>query len=347
MWDAENGLKSWQESGRLSFSYFSSDNAKEYMHKAEEQAATSKLAASETVRTVRLGMLLKEVQARCQHVLLLDQSEGPSVCPNALHVIRYAVAKADNFWGSWSILRFSRGVSGMLLPCAELEHLGGFVLEQAGVASFENLVDMWFSKDAGSYPQLKKWQPHLPAGQQLLYRHNLIQTQDLACAAPFVLANTLLKDNAFHGDCAQAADFSPCHVVPPEPFMIFQNAGDKASHSSSSPSSAKDFANVHEFDKLPDERHLVSGELGVDCETTCGTVSLGCQEDLLDIINNCDALKIAFPGQCKSCSQSEGNDQPAIDVDAGICLTKADKKGFTCKASHPKTRRACVCGKGD
>eukprot|EP00960_Hanusia_phi_P027983 747132-Hanusia_phi.AAC.2 len=30
----------------------------------------------------------------------------------------------------------------------------------------------------------------------------------------------------------------------------------------------------------------------------------------MDIINNCDALKIAFPGQCKSCSQSEGNDQP-------------------------------------
>ena len=62
MWDAENGLKSWQESGRLSFSYFSSDNAKEYMRKAEEQTAASKLAASETVRTVRLGMLLKEVQ---------------------------------------------------------------------------------------------------------------------------------------------------------------------------------------------------------------------------------------------------------------------------------------------
>eukprot|EP00960_Hanusia_phi_P027982 747132-Hanusia_phi.AAC.1 len=66
----------------------------------------------------------------------------------------------------------------------------------------------------------------------------------------------------------------PCHDA------LLQNAGDKASHSSSSPSSAKDLANVHEFDKLPDERHIVSGELGVDCESTCTAASMKCQVGL-------------------------------------------------------------------
>jgi len=91
--------------------------------------------------------------------------------------------------------------------------------------------------------------------------------------------------------------------------------------------------------------NFLGAERGVNCDTTCEKEGLSClsSASAYKMVNTCEALKQVFGENCKTCQKNEGEDQPALDVDKELCLQKSDESVFHCIASHPKTRRLCLC----
>ncbi|CAE7567411.1 POMGNT1, partial [Symbiodinium sp. CCMP2456] len=92
---------------------------------------------------------------------------------------------------------------------------------------------------------------------------------------------------------------------------------------------------------------IAAAELpGASCSSYCEDRGLRCLAEDLPFINSCDALS-AIMG-CRICEPGEGSDHPAQEVfttRSGRCLHNTNFRQYplTCDASHPDTRRLCVC----
>ncbi len=92
---------------------------------------------------------------------------------------------------------------------------------------------------------------------------------------------------------------------------------------------------------------FAAAETNQNCDDVCKSHGLVCDAAALPSINTCDALNEAFP--CKSCTHSNGYEQPAIVVDVsksnhGQCLITSNPSwSASCSAKHASTKRLCVC----
>lgn len=87
-------------------------------------------------------------------------------------------------------------------------------------------------------------------------------------------------------------------------------------------------------------------ETNQNCDDICMSHGLVCDEASFSYINTCNAMSDTFP--CKSCTHSNGYDQPAIVEDVsksnhGQCLLSSNPSLSLCRAKHISTKRLCVC----
>lgn len=92
---------------------------------------------------------------------------------------------------------------------------------------------------------------------------------------------------------------------------------------------------------------VLTSERGESCTKAC--ISNFGSKTRVDLgfiaakLNNCRALRKYFA--CKRCEGNMGYDQPAMDMDSGICLWNQDQRTYATTADgyHPKTKRLCAC----
>ena len=81
----------------------------------------------------------------------------------------------------------------------------------------------------------------------------------------------------------------------------------------------------------------------------CDAKGMMCRQDLLNLLNTCQAMNEKFP--CRDCIISFGFEQPAYvspllnpnDNNAGKCLVSSQPEKTSCDASHKSTLRLCAC----
>ena len=91
-----------------------------------------------------------------------------------------------------------------------------------------------------------------------------------------------------------------------------------------------------------------SAEAGSSCNQVCSKKGMKCRQDLLSLLNTCQALNEQFP--CRDCIKSIGSDQPAYvsptapqSHSPGKCVYSTQPEKSTCDASHASTLRLCAC----
>ncbi|EKX36882.1 hypothetical protein GUITHDRAFT_116905 [Guillardia theta CCMP2712] len=85
---------------------------------------------------------------------------------------------------------------------------------------------------------------------------------------------------------------------------------------------------------------------GVSCFTACQEQNLACQRIWFDVLNNCEALAVAFPSH-KICSTDfYGRDLPAYRPEDLTVLVNKKPRTYSssCGGKHEKTKRLCGCG---
>ena len=351
--DSVNGIAAWRENGRLStFPPNATIESGNGLPLVADNAIPGAVApgADGEERTVKFASMVAQLDGTCQHALFLELGSGAQLCPSSLHLMRNSVSRADSFWGAWSAIRFSHGVNGLLMPCSHLAALGDFLLSARRAAGLPTLLDVWFSKDTEKFGALKTEYliNRLAHGTSLIARHGLIMFNNKEhCGAAFQIEGALTDHKAFDGKACAHTDLSPCLGDLGEPWLRYEGGGtarDVAAPKGAQAEGKGKSARLRHA-ALGSHQFIVGSERGQNCEKTCEEEGLACLgiSSEYDKVNNCDALKLAFGGLCKTCENSEGDEQPALDVDAGACLVKTDHSVFRCKASHPKTRRLCVC----
>mmetsp|Transcript_57301 Transcript_57301/g.124536 ORF Transcript_57301/g.124536 Transcript_57301/m.124536 type:complete len:336 (+) Transcript_57301:57-1064(+) len=104
---------------------------------------------------------------------------------------------------------------------------------------------------------------------------------------------------------------------------------------------ATDVAQIS-FQKDASKITLVAGNRAQSCSQACRGRGLHCDDGFMQHINNCQVIRSLFPCAQSQCDENEGDDQPAFDMDAGLCLIKR-RAMFSCYGTHAKTRRFCAC----
>ena len=94
------------------------------------------------------------------------------------------------------------------------------------------------------------------------------------------------------------------------------------------------------------EMKEIAAKAGQNCDTVCAQHSLRCNQEQLEFVNDCVALKRAFPCE-EGCGHQVGIEIPCYVHDAGRdtshqCLV-TDEAVSTCSASHSATTRLCAC----
>ena len=357
--DSVNGIAAWREHGRLTtYPPDAAIEASRPLPLVADGAIPGAVVPDEggEARTVKFASMAAQLDGTCQHVLFLELGSGAQLCPSSLHLMRNSVSRADSFWGAWSAIRFSHGVDGLVMPCTHLTALSDFLLSARKAAGLPTLLEVWLSKDTGKFTALKALGDRLAAGTALISRHNLIMFNSRAhCGAAFQVEGAMTNAKAFDSKTCGHTDMSPCLGDFGEPWLRYEGGG--TSQGGGSPSDSAKAAGGKGGDggkgkvarirssALASHQFILAAERGKACDKTCEDEGLSClgASSEYNKVNNCDSLKLAFSGLCKTCENSEGDEQPALDVDAGACLVKTDHSVFRCAASHPKTRRLCVC----
>lgn len=333
----ESSVGSWVESGRLTLNTAAASHAPSVAQTPPFPGAPTP-HQGDMLRTVRMGKALEAMQGRCEYAMLMDFTEQPVLCQHAFPLMRYAVARADSYWGSWSALRFSGGLSGTVLACNDLAPLARFLSLERHAAPLPHLLAVYFSGDVAKFPALSAYVGgSTPVPTPLFFRQNLVHrpTTPAACGAEVILDQELAGPHKFEPDKCGFTDLSPCAGKLKDDWLRIINS-DSPPLSPSAPLGAPS-ANTPQIQGVP----YMIAELGESCDTACARGGgRTCDATQLDKLNNCQALQEAF--KCTSCGDNEGPDQPAQE-DAGPCLVKGSHKDFVCSASHPKTRRLCVC----
>eukprot|EP01038_Epipyxis_sp_PR26KG_P012777 gene12777-17130_t len=93
---------------------------------------------------------------------------------------------------------------------------------------------------------------------------------------------------------------------------------------------------------------FVAKKLNQNCDEVCNEMNKKCDGDNLKLLNNCQDIESLF--SCKSCTLSNGPDQPAfVDPQAnqqfmpGTCLINSSPDISSCQGKHHSTLRLCAC----
>eukprot|EP00802_Teleaulax_amphioxeia_P009722 Tamp_09743.p1 GENE.Tamp_09743~~Tamp_09743.p1 ORF type:complete len:361 (+),score=71.05 Tamp_09743:38-1120(+) len=166
--DQVNGVAAWREHGRLSTLAPRPDleqgDASRAVLPPDAIPGATAADSKEQERTVKFASMLAQLDSTCQHVLFLELGSGATLCPSALHLIRNTLARADSFWGTWSAIRFSHAVNGLVMPCSHLSALSHFLFSARKAAALPSLIDVWLSKDVAKFTVLLPFQSSLAPG---------------------------------------------------------------------------------------------------------------------------------------------------------------------------------------
>ena len=99
-----------------------------------------------------------------------------------------------------------------------------------------------------------------------------------------------------------------------------------------------------------DRRAMITkARRGETCSSACDRAKLSCRVLQLEFANNCTVLRALFPCE-RGCLHQIGQELPAYvassvsqEYTSGQCLVRDIADALSCKTSHPKTQRACVC----
>ena len=98
---------------------------------------------------------------------------------------------------------------------------------------------------------------------------------------------------------------------------------------------------------FPPSATQLAASRGVSCSEACVRRGQRCSDQLMQFVNDCDALSQLF--KCEGgCGHQVGKDIPCYVADAARntaqqCLISDGSEPLACTAKHPSTQRACVC----
>ena len=163
------GLPAWREYGRLS-TFPRNHDVESQLESLSPSPPESSIPGAtppgeeEQKRSLRFASMLRQLDGSCQHALFMELSSGAQLCPAALHKMRSSIARADSFWGTWSAIRFSHGVDGIVMPCTHLAALAGFISRSRTMAALPQLFEVWLARDAAKFSVLHPFRHLLPSG---------------------------------------------------------------------------------------------------------------------------------------------------------------------------------------
>ena len=289
-----------------------------------------------------ISLLLRSNYDKCENMLIME--DDFELCPLGLHMIKMAIARADQ--RGWSTIRVGVGMSGIIIKCSEIPPFISYLMNNQNMMPVDLLYTEYFagihrSGKARFGSNRMSMRPFRVLQYNLMDHLGGISTfkgrarrKVVGCGGKLVV-NSYMKIESFQAKCA-IAGMSPCEG----------GAATFGAHTQ---------YGFHRANRraLPGNIELVVGELGQSCTEVCQKVLKSkCSNSEWAALDDCNRLTSFFdcPGGChgpeKTLPDASSNTSPSLFKEEGICQHSSSAQGKNenrCNTKDEHAQRLCPC----